>query len=95
MIWFLAAIVMYAFGAQSDNTKSQLAYLLIKKSLLVIYTDIQCLFKEYLRPPGEYASLFSKQMITLNCDKIKPAAKKKDFSVPLLINFPFHTLFLE
>ena len=42
----------YAFGAQSDNTKSELAYLLIKQSLLVISSDIQRLFEEYLRPPG-------------------------------------------
>ena len=42
----------YAFGAQRDNTKSELAYLLIKQSLLVISTDIRRLFKEYLRPPG-------------------------------------------
>ena len=50
-------------------------------------------------------------MITLNCDKIEPATKKKGertsdrrleikktsaclyFSVPLLINFPFHAFF--
>ena len=42
----------YAFGAQCDNTESELAYLLIKQSLLVISTDIQRLFQEYLRPPG-------------------------------------------
>ena len=52
MICFLAAIATYAFDAQRDNTKSELAYLLIKKSLLVISTDIQRLFEEYLRPPG-------------------------------------------
>ena len=52
MICFLAAIVTYAFGAQSDYTKSELAYLLIKQSLLVISSDIQRLFEEYLRPPG-------------------------------------------
>ena len=53
MMCFLAAIVTYAFVAQSDNnTKSELAYLLIKQSLLVISTDIQHLFEEYLRPPG-------------------------------------------
>ena len=53
MICFLAAIVTYAFGVQSDNTKSELAYLkLIKQSLLIISTDIQRLFKEYVRPPG-------------------------------------------
>ena len=43
---------MYAFGVQSDNTKSELAYLLIKQSLLVISTDIRCLFEEYLCQPG-------------------------------------------
>ena len=52
MMRFLAAIVTYAFGAQSNNPKSELAYLLIKQSLLVISTDIQRLFEEYLRPPG-------------------------------------------
>ena len=52
MMCFLAAIVTYAFGVQSDNTKSELAYLLIKQSLLVISTDIQRLFEECLRPPG-------------------------------------------
>ena len=52
MMCFLAAIVTYAFGAQSDNPKSELAYLLIKQSLFVISTDIQRLFEEYLRPPG-------------------------------------------
>ena len=52
MMCFLVAIVTYAFGAQSDNTKSELAYLLIKQSLLVISSDIQRLFEEYLRPPG-------------------------------------------
>ena len=52
MICFLAAIVTYAFGGQSDNTKSKLACLLIKQSLLIISTNIQCLFKEYLRPLG-------------------------------------------
>ena len=41
-----------SFGAQSDNTKSEQAYLLIKQSLVVISTDIQCLFEKYLRPPG-------------------------------------------
>ena len=50
MICFLAAIVMYALGAQSDNTKSELAYLLIKQSLLVISTDIQRLFEEWAIP---------------------------------------------
>ena len=52
MMCFLGAIVTYAFGAQNDNPKSELAYLLIKQSLLVISTDIQRLFEEYLRPPG-------------------------------------------
>ena len=52
MIWFLAAIVTYAFGVQSDNTKSELAYLLIKQSFLFISTDIQRFFEGYLRPPG-------------------------------------------
>ena len=42
----------YAFGAQSDNTKSELAYLLTKQSLLLISTDIRCLSEEYLRPLG-------------------------------------------
>ena len=41
-----------SFGAQSDNTKSEQAYLLIKQSLVVIFTDIQRLFEKYLRPPG-------------------------------------------
>ena len=41
-----------SFGAQSDNTKSEQAYLLIKQSLVVISTDIQRLFEKYLRPPG-------------------------------------------
>ena len=50
MICFLAPIVCVC--GQSDNTKSELAYLLIKLSLFVISTDIQRLFKEYLRPPG-------------------------------------------
>ena len=40
-----------SFDAQSDNTKSEQAYLLIKQSL-VISTDIQRLFEKYLRPPG-------------------------------------------
>ena len=52
MVCFLAAIVTYAFDVQSDNTKSELAYLLIKQSLLVISTDIQRLFEKFLRPPG-------------------------------------------
>ena len=52
MTCFLAAIVMYAFGVQNDNPKSELAYLLIKQSLLVISTNIQRLFEEYLHPPG-------------------------------------------
>ena len=41
-----------SFGAQSDNTKSEQAYLLIKQSLVVISTDIQRLFEKYLRRPG-------------------------------------------
>ena len=41
-----------SFGAQSDNTQSEQAYLLIKQSLVVISTDIQRLFERYLRPPG-------------------------------------------
>ena len=49
---FLAAIRTYAFGAPSDNTKSELAYLLIKQSLLVISSDIRRLFEEYLCPPS-------------------------------------------
>ena len=49
---FLSDIVTYAFGVQSDNPKSELANLLIKQSLLVISTDIQRLFEEYLRLPG-------------------------------------------
>ena len=34
-----------SFGVQSDNTKSEQAYLLIKQSLVVIFTDIQRLFE--------------------------------------------------
>ena len=42
-----------SFGAQSDNTQSEQAYLLnFKQSLVVISTDIQRLFERYLRPPG-------------------------------------------
>ena len=52
MICFLAAIVMYTFCVQSDSTKSEGAYLLIKQSLLIISTDLQRLFKECLRSPG-------------------------------------------
>ena len=54
MICFLAAIVLFwrSFGAQSDNTQSEQAYLLIKQSLVVISTDIQRLFERYLHPPG-------------------------------------------
>ena len=43
---------MLSARAQSDNPKSELAYLLIKQSLIIISTDIQRLFDVYLRPPG-------------------------------------------
>ena len=65
MIRFLAAIALYAFGTQSDNTKSQLAYLLIKQSLLVISTDIQHLFKEYLRLPGRFGIIKPMTLVEL------------------------------
>ena len=52
MICFLAAIVTYAFGVQSDNTKSELAYLLIKQTLLIISTDIHAYSRNILHPPG-------------------------------------------
>ena len=47
----------YAFGTQSISRHllqyhKIRAYLSIKQSLLVISTDIQRLFEEYLRPPG-------------------------------------------
>ena len=45
----------YAFGAQSISRHvltSELTCFKIKQSLLVISTDIQRLFEEYLRPPG-------------------------------------------
>ena len=45
LIDFLAGIVTYAFGAQSSNKFRA-------SSLLVISTDVQRLFEEYLRPPG-------------------------------------------
>ena len=45
---------VYTLRVQSDNTMSELAHLLIKQSLLVISTDNQRLFKEYLCPPGRF-----------------------------------------
>ena len=58
MICFLAAIVTYAFGVQSDNTKSELAYLLIKQSLLIISTDIHAYSRNICtRLVGDLASL--------------------------------------
>ena len=56
---FLAVIVTYAFGAQSDNPKSELAYLLILSRVCSLFPPIFNAYSRNIcaRPVGDLASL--------------------------------------